>query len=297
LKSATATIGFVAILVGAALPAANVSGQSPLQASFTANLPFGPFGQDQAIVVRAMITNTSSTQTIFICSGVCVGDAGTYSLSSETSTPDGYTFYSGDDPEANTDAFDGQLVGALAPGETKQFIYGVYTPISTVSPGTYPFNTEIRTFAATPERPLLRTDGFGGAWAVTALPVYSCEGFQSPFDVQLSIGPHTKKRIPLSAQLFDGTGLVGASSIDVSPIAEVQLLSETGPANDDAELVVARKPRDGLKFEFDARTGNWTLNLSTREYMMPGIYIVTMQSGDPNSYFISPRCVGTFVRQ
>jgi hypothetical protein len=297
MASVRTTIGFLLILAGSALPATHARAQSPLQASFTINLPFGPFGQSQAIVIMATVTNVSPSQVISICSGVCVGDANTYSLSSQTSTPAGYTFFSGDDPDANTDAFDDQIVGSLAPGQTKQFVYGVYTPLSAVLPQLYPFAAEIRTFAATPERPLLRTDGFGGDWGVTALPVYSCEGFQDPFDVQPSLRPNTNKPISFRAQLFDGSNLVGAASINVPPIADVRLMSDTAAVSDDSAQFAARKPSDGNAFEFDKKTGNWTLKLSTRPFTMPGVYVVTMQSGDTNSYFVSPRCVGTFLRQ
>ena len=296
LKLVRATVGYLFVLLGLALPTTSAHAQSLLQASFTINLEFGPFGQNQAIVILATVTNVSPTQTISICSGVCVGEANTYSVASQTSTPDGYAFFSGDDPDADADAFDDQLVGSLAPGQTKQFVYGVYTPVSAVTPGLYTFHAEILTFAATPERPLLRTDGFGGDWAVTALPVYSCEGFQSPFDVQLSLKPNASKAISLQAQLFDGTNLVGDESLNVPPIADVRLLANTIAIDDSAQFM-AQRASDAVAFKFDKRTGNWTLNLSTRPYLMPGVYVVTLQSGDTGRYFVSPRCVGTFARE
>ena len=297
MKLVRATVGYLIVFLGLALPTTSAHAQSLLQASFTINLELGPFGQNQAIVIMATVTNVSPTQTAFICSGVCVGEANTYSLSSQTSTPDGYVFFSGDNPDADVDAFDDQLVGSLAPGQTKRFVYGVYTPVSAVTPGLYAFNAEILTFAATPERPLLRTDGFGGDWEVTALPVYSCEGFQSPFDVQLSLKPNASKAISLQAQLFDGTHLVGIESLDVPPIADVRLLSNTTAINDDWAQFVVQKASDPVAFKFDKRTGDWTLNLSTRPYLMPGVYVVTLRSGDTGSYFVSPRCVGTFARE
>ena len=132
---------------------------------------------------------------------------------------------------------------------------------------------------------------------MTALPVYSCEGFQSPFDVQLSLKPNASKAISLQAQLFDGTDLVGAESLNVPPIADVRMLSNTIAIDDNSAQLVAQRASDAVAFKFDKRTGNWTLNLSTRPYLMPGVYVVTLQSGDTGRYFISPRCVGTFARE
>ncbi len=309
---------FAALAAGAGLvaPATNAQGQVLLQGSFAVNtpfnLPFGPFGTSQTIVVKATVTNVSPTQTIAICPvSTCVGDPYTYVLGGSVSIPNGYNFFYGDG--SDTRALGDHVAGPLAPGQTKEFIYGIFTPASSpVAPDAYPFAARLQIIAATSERPLLSQVAFGGNWQVTTLPVYVCEGFHSPFDVQPNLGPTTSKPIPLEAQLFDSTtlALVGDDTIGVAPVAAVVFVDGTAPDNNAKDLSEsdAAKPSSREQFKFDGfcpgfpacsdpKSGNWSLNLSTHPYLQPGTYGVMMQSGDAGQYLISPPCVGTFVRQ
>ena len=90
-----------------------------LSGTFSKNIPFGPFLPNEAIEVIASVTNISPDQTITICEGPCIGDSNTYSLGGFASVFLGYSFYFGNLPEEAV--FDGQIAGALLPGEEKDF--------------------------------------------------------------------------------------------------------------------------------------------------------------------------------
>jgi hypothetical protein len=160
------------------------------------------------------------------------------------------------------------------------------------------------------EGPLLSQTAFDGTWDVTALPVYICEGFHSPFDVRLTLGPHTSKPIPLEARLFDSTtlALVGDDTVTVAPVAVVVLadraIANTADSSEAGELQRGRTNQftfggfcPGFPACSDPKSGNWSLDPSTHPYLKPGTYGVFMQSGDSSQYLISPPCAGTFVRQ
>ena len=80
--------------------------------------------------------------------------------------PIGYSFYFGNDPTFSGDTFDDQVVGALAPGQEKDFVFGVFNPSASIQPGWYSFGTVLQIFEASAERPLLSTPSFGGRWEV-----------------------------------------------------------------------------------------------------------------------------------
>src|SRR4051812_28872420 len=67
-----------------------------LAADFGVNIPFGPFFASQPIVIKSLLTNTSSTETLSICDGVCVGGPNTFSLGGAAFIPNGYSFLWGD---------------------------------------------------------------------------------------------------------------------------------------------------------------------------------------------------------
>jgi len=80
------------------------------------------------------------------------------------SIPTGYSFYFGNDPvEA---VFDGQIAGALNPGQTKDFVFGIYTPIGKAAAGFYPFSTQLQIFDATVARLMLGAPTVSGNWEV-----------------------------------------------------------------------------------------------------------------------------------
>lgn len=151
-------------VTAAALLAHSAHGAVLLSVSFSKNFPFGPFAPNEAIEVVTSVTNISPDQTITICEGVCIGDEFTYSLGGLASNPSGYSFYFGNLPVEPV--FDGQIAGALLPGQEKDFVFGVYTPTAPASPGHYGFVLQLQIFAATVERPMLTASTFSGNWEV-----------------------------------------------------------------------------------------------------------------------------------
>ena len=162
IKSITLAVTTLLLLVSVHANAALLLG-----ASFSTNLPFGPFLPDEAIEVRVTLTNLSPDQTITICEGVCIGDELTYSLGGLASIPSGYSFFWGNIPAGSV--FDGQIAGALLPGEEKVFVFGIYTPDVTVTPGLYGFSTQLQIFDATADRLMLTSYTFSGNWEVQAI--------------------------------------------------------------------------------------------------------------------------------
>lgn len=138
-----------------------------LQGSFGINIlngPIGPYAVDEQVTILATVYNISADQTIFICDGICIGDANTYSIGGLATSPNGYSFVFGDGHEP----FGSTLVGDLLPGQEKTFVYGVYTPNDNLLPGWYSFYNQLQIFDATPERNFLSGPNFGGRWEVVA---------------------------------------------------------------------------------------------------------------------------------
>lgn len=139
----------------------------PLQAS-VGELPFGPFFPDQTVIINATLTDISSSQSIAICGGICIGPA--FSLGGSASTPtataDYYSFSFGNYFTGPTNLI------ILAPGQSDTFIFGEYVPIGGFAPlGTYGFSVQLQVFLATPDRPMIGASSFGGTWeVVTPLP-------------------------------------------------------------------------------------------------------------------------------
>jgi hypothetical protein len=52
------------------------------------------------------------------------------------------------------------------------------------------------------------------------------------------------------------------------------------------------KGDDGNQFSFSG--SNWGFNLKTTNFSGTGEYTVTVVSGDPSTYVVSPACEGTF---
>jgi hypothetical protein len=273
--------------------------QSLLSGSFVGAI--GPFTTTQPVVIRATVTNISAVETISICPGICVGDVNTYSLGGFASVPIGYSSYFGNDPtdEPGTDTYDNQIVGPLAPGQTKEFVFGVFTPGPSVTPGWYAFGTELQVFAATPERPMVLRPSLGGRWQVIDIPSFTCEGFLSPFSVALQLKPKNQRTIPVKATLTDGTLLVNPSALGTAPpVIDVLFTPAASMVGEVAsQLLPIGQASEGNQFAYDADSGQWWFNLSTKMYTAPGTYTVSMQSGDSSKYRISPQCTGTFVRE
>lgn len=154
----------LAVAIVGALVATSANAALLLSVSYSKNFPFGPFLPNDSIEIVASVTNISPDQTITICEGVCIGDSYTYSFGGLASIPNGYSFYFGNAPAEAV--FDGQIAGALLPGQEKDFIFGVYSPTAPASPGFYSFSAQLQIFGATLERPMLATSTFSGQWEV-----------------------------------------------------------------------------------------------------------------------------------
>jgi hypothetical protein len=128
---------------------------------------FGPFSNDQDVVIIATLRNESASQDLNICPGVCLGGPFTYSLGGLASIPLGYSFLFGNDPGSVPDDFDGQTIGTLAAGAERDFIFGIYRPDGGTLPGTYGFGVQLQIFEATDARPMVNSSSFGGTWQVT----------------------------------------------------------------------------------------------------------------------------------
>jgi len=128
---------------------------------------------------------------------------------------------------------------------------------------------------------------------------FACTGFQSPFDVAISMNKNTNRAIPLKAQLFDSSNnLVTPTTLGTAsaPVVNVSYQSGTSPAVDNTALLdPLGQSSSGNQFNFDPTTGSWWFNLATTPFTASGTYTVTLQSGDA-SYQVSPQCSGQFVR-
>jgi len=164
--SKTLTIAIAAVL-SLLVTSANAS---PLNASL-GEIPFGPFNPRESIDILGSITNQSPDQALTICEGICLGDANTFSLGAFAFSPTGYSFAFGNGGNSALGFLDGQIAGSLAPGETKDFIFGIYKPVGGfANPGIYSFGDQLQIFAATVERPMIGSSSFSGTFQVTAIP-------------------------------------------------------------------------------------------------------------------------------
>jgi MYXO-CTERM domain-containing protein len=152
------------------LCAVTASAAPILSANFSKNIvggPFGPFTTDQDVVIIATLKNESATQELSICPGICTGGPFTYSLGGLASTPQGYSFFFGNDPGSEPDGFDSQTLGPLAPGAERDFTFGINRPALGLLPGTVSFGVQLQIFEATDSRPMINSASFGGTWQVT----------------------------------------------------------------------------------------------------------------------------------
>lgn len=163
---------FKYLLVSLAILNAPSAYSSLLTVDYSKNFPFGPFGTDQSITIYATATNNSPDQTISICEGVCLGNANTYSLGALVSIPQDYTFSWGTGPDSSLGFLNGQLAGELLPNQTKDFVFGLFTPTTIPQLGTHNFSVQLQIFDATVARPMIDSPTFSGSFqAVEASPV------------------------------------------------------------------------------------------------------------------------------
>jgi hypothetical protein len=116
---------------------------------------------------------------------------------------------------------------------------------------------------------------------------YSCKGFQSPFDMPLSLSKKTNRAIPLKAQLFDtDNNLITLDNITgPPPVVNVSYTSGTSTAVDETSLLVPLgASSSGNLFNFDTATQTWWFNLAANTFTASGTYTVSLQSSDSTKY-------------
>jgi hypothetical protein len=135
---------------------------------------------------------------------------------------------------------------------------------------------------------------------VSPVPVYSCSGFQAPFDVALSLKSKTQRAIPVKMQLKDSDGnlVTDVNTGTAPPVVDIAYSSTTGPAIEETSLLEPLGQADpGNAFTYDSALQIWQYDLASSPFSASGTYTVKVTSGDDTKYSISPTCNGTFVRQ
>lgn len=130
-------------------------------------------------------------------------------------------------------------------------------------------------------------------------PHFSCSGFEPPFDQPLQLKQKVNRCIPLKIQLFHEGAPITDQDIESPPVVDVTFTD--GVVSSDAvefteQMDALGPPSDGNAFRYDADSGHWINNLSTKIYTAPGTYTVRVLSGDDTSYIIDPSCVNEFIR-
>ncbi|WP_299491290.1 hypothetical protein [uncultured Shewanella sp.] len=149
---------------------------------------------------------------------------------------------------------------------------------------------------------------------VEALASYTCVGFKTPAD-----GKHHKVMkmnkhgvLPLRAKLEDNEGHeLGSDEVSASPVVQVMytpsvsdvLQAEAvdvsaevmgvGQANKAKKDKQSMQPSVGNSFVFKGH--KWAFNLNTTQYSAPGLYTVSLVSGNSDEYAVTTPCETAFV--
>ena len=157
-------------------------------------------------------------------------------------------------------------------------------------------------YALDADDPGVFTFGIESWTLVSPVPILTCTGFMPPFDAPLSIKKKSKRTIPVDMMLRDEDGdIVTDGDIVAPPVINVAF---QGAATGDVppvsnELMSVGSANDGNMFRFDTDSQQWIYNLGTRYFAAPGVYLVTVQSGDTAEYQITSadgNCAQTFER-
>ena len=98
---------------------------------------------------------------------------------------------------------------------------------------------------------------------------------------------------PLRARLFDEEDFeIGDADLIAAPVVQVLFT----PAETQETLDVTHRVtwKDSFRFH---RRGYWKLNLKRYRMREPGLYRVTMESGDESEYLIDPTCWESIVKK
>ncbi len=127
----------------------------------------------------------------------------------------------------------------------------------------------------------------------TSVPSVVCEGFEPPLQHDL-VTVNKNKVLPLKAQLIHQGAYLTNQDLVMPPVLQVTFDSGSGEAVDVTdEALPAGQGTEGNQFEFDG--AQWHFNLKTKNYTSPGIYTISMVSGDDSEYTIDPKCTVQFA--
>jgi hypothetical protein len=117
--------------------------------------------------------------------------------------------------------------------------------------------------------------------------------FNAPLDVPVTVNKRARV-LPFSMMLVGADGFALTDADIDPPIITIGVTPGEEPISDDPPLVLESvgKGEDGNLFSFNGMT--WGFNLKTKNFTGAGKYTVTVLSGDPLSYVVSPTCVGNF---
>lgn len=120
----------------------------------------------------------------------------------------------------------------------------------------------------------------------------NCVGFEPPMD-QGPVQVKQNRALPLKAQLFE-EGIPLTDAQITPPVVEV--LFDPGSGSDPivVETLPVGSATEGNQFVY--ADGKWQFNLSTKPYVAPGTYYVSMKPGSAD-YHISPTCTTQFVKR
>jgi hypothetical protein len=126
-------------------------------------------------------------------------------------------------------------------------------------------------------------------------PAFACSGFDAPM-ANYPVKAKKNRAFPLKMELSDGEGFaVMGGDLVAPPIVQVIF----DPAGDDPavdisdEVVSSGQGSDGNQFVY-TDDDIWQFNLKSGNYSAPGLYMVTVISGDETEYTIEPACVTSF---
>lgn len=122
-------------------------------------------------------------------------------------------------------------------------------------------------------------------------------GFESPFNVPLSLSSKAKRSIPLKMQLVDEFGTFYTNNDIMPPVVNVTFSPLTGGVTLDVtdDILSSGKANDDNIFRWDEEGQKWIYNLGTKSYKNAGAYNVTVAPGS-SDYVIDETCTGMFQR-
>lgn len=128
--------------------------------------------------------------------------------------------------------------------------------------------------------------------ALPPVPAVSCEGFLPPVHgdtLRLRKGART---VPLKARLFDEAGApLDGDDLAAAPVVKIFFTADPAvPPVEVSDLVMpAGNSNTGAAFRYtDGEI--WKYNLKTRRFAVPGVYTVSLASGDEAEYRVDPDC-------